>query len=77
MIRYTTHPGTPRTSWLPVIRFEVYEDGFTEPWVYEVRATTSGLDWKPGHTPVRLAISQEQEAEAWREAMEVNDKQPF
>lgn len=65
---YTILPGTLRTAWNPVARFFHTEDGFDDPWQYDVTAGPDGFYWQPGHNPVRLAISPEQEAEAWERA---------
>jgi len=80
MIRYTIQPGTPRTKYLPVARFEVDEEGFNEPTIYEVVATPEGLDFRAGHKTLKRALPQWIADKALSDAqmvLEETDKQPF
>ena len=68
MINYHILPPSPRSNQNPVIRFRIREQGFQDFWSYDVAAGPSGFDWRPGHKPVQLAISPEEERQAWEEA---------
>ena len=81
MINYHILPPSPRSNQNPVVRFRIREVGFPDSWDYDVTAGPSGFDWRPGHRPVQLAISPEEEREAWEQARGrdrwTDDDEPF